>query len=80
MSDRFQNLRSRRQPSRDSSCKSRASSARLTHSPGFGFKNEGLVTASSRANGLCCRPRAEIEAELKTITDRTLTVTRGLSK
>jgi hypothetical protein len=44
------------------------------------FKNEHFVSAPSRANGLCYRPRAEINAELKTISHRILTLIGGLSK
>jgi hypothetical protein len=46
----------------------------------FGFKNEDLTTAPQRANGLCGRPRAEIDAELKIVTDRILNWIGGLSK
>jgi hypothetical protein len=48
--------------------------------PVFGFKSEDLVTAPQRANGLCGRLRAEIDAELKIVTDRILTLSGGLSK
>jgi hypothetical protein len=46
----------------------------------LGFKNEHLVTKPSRPNGLCFRLGAEIDAELKTVTDRLLTLIGGLSK
>jgi hypothetical protein len=46
----------------------------------LGFKNEYLVSAPSRANSLCCRLCAEIDAELKTVTDRPLILTGGLRK
>jgi hypothetical protein len=39
-----------------------------------------FVTAPSRGNSLSGRPRAEIDAELKTISDRILTLIGGLSK
>jgi hypothetical protein len=46
----------------------------------FGSNSEHFATTPSRANGLCGRLRAEIDAELKTISDRILTLIGGLSK
>jgi predicted nuclease of restriction endonuclease-like (RecB) superfamily len=46
----------------------------------FGSNSEHFVTAPSRGNGLSGRPRAQIDAELKTISDRILTLIGGLSK
>jgi hypothetical protein len=46
----------------------------------LGFKNKHLVAAPSRVNGLCWRPRAEIDSELKTMSDRILTLIGEMSK
>jgi hypothetical protein len=45
-----------------------------------GLKNEDSVTAPQRTNGLCGRPRTEIDAELMIVIDRILILIGGLSK
>jgi len=91
MSGKFPNLRSRCQSSPAGSQRLVIKIARAVTYQWLSGRGRGAVlsapdtlvvlgTAPSRVNGLCWRPRAEIDSELKTMSDRILTLIGGMSK